>query len=142
MTSLTLEQAIAIARATLEKGREAGYKPLTVAVLDDSGVVKVIHRDDGSSLLRPEIAVGKAWGSLGMGLSSRAIADLAAERPQFAASLAALAQGRVVPAAGGVLIQDDSGDTVGAVGVTGDTSDNDEECALAGIEAAGLRAGR
>jgi uncharacterized protein GlcG (DUF336 family) len=142
VTSLTLEQAVAIARATLEKGREAGYKPLTVAVLDDSGVVKVIHRDDGSSLLRPEIAVGKAWGSLGMGLSSRAIADLAAERPQFAASLAALAGGRVVPAAGGVLVQDGSGDTVGAVGVTGDTSDNDEECALAGIEAAGLRAGR
>lgn len=142
MTSLTLEQAVAIARATLEKGREAGYKPLTVAVLDDSGVVKVIHRDDGSSLLRPEIAVGKAWGSLGMGLSSRAIADLAAERPQFAASLAALAGGRVVPAAGGVLVQNGSGDTVGAVGVTGDTSDNDEECALAGIEAAGLRAGR
>jgi uncharacterized protein GlcG (DUF336 family) len=142
VTSLTLDQAVAIARATLEKGREAGYKPLTVAVLDDSGVVKVIHRDDGSSLLRPEIAVGKAWGSLGMGLSSRAIADLAAERPQFAASLAALAGGRVVPAAGGVLVQDGSGDTVGAVGVTGDTSDNDEECALAGIEAAGLRAGR
>lgn len=142
MTSLTLEQAVAIARATLEKGREAGYKPLTVAVLDDSGVVKVIHRDDGSSLLRPEIAVGKAWGSLGMGLSSRAIADLAAERPQFAASLTALAGGRVVPAAGGVLVQNGSGDTVGAVGVTGDTSDNDEECALAGIEAAGLRAGR
>ncbi len=142
MPSLTLEQAIAIAGATVEKGREAGYKPLTVAVLDTSGVVKVIHRDDGSSLLRPEIAVGKAWGSLGMGLSSRAIADLAAERPQFAASLAALAEGRVVPAAGGVLVQDGSGDTVGAVGVTGDTSDNDEECALAGIEAVGLQAGR
>ncbi len=142
MPSLTLEQAIAIAGATVEKGREAGYKPLTVAVLDASGVVKVIHRDDGSSLLRPEIAVGKAWGSLGMGLSSRAIADLAAERPQFAASLAALAEGRVVPAAGGVLVQDGSGDTVGAVGVTGDTSDNDEECALAGIEAVGLQAGR
>ena len=141
MTSLTLEQAETIARATLEKGRNAGYKPLTVAVLDDAGVIKVVHRDDGSSLLRPEIAVGKAWGSLGMGLSSRAIGELAVERPHFAASLAVLAEGRVVPVAGGVLVQDGSGDTVGAVGVTGDTSDNDEECALAGIEAAGLRAG-
>lgn len=141
MASLKLDQAITIAGATLDKGREAGFKPLTVAVLDDAGVVKVIHRDDGSSLLRPEIAVGKAWGSLGMGLSSRAIAELAAERPQFAASLAVLAQGRVVPVAGGVLVRDESGHIVGAVGVTGDTSDHDEECALHGIEAAGLQAG-
>lgn len=139
MASLTLELSVTIARATLEKGREAGFKPLTVAVLDAAGVIKVVHRDDGSSLLRPDIAVGKAWGALGMGLSSRAIGELAAERPQFAASLAVLAEGRVVPVAGGVLIRDDTGDVVGAVGVTGDTSDNDEECALHGIEAAGLQ---
>ena len=140
--SLTLEQAITIARATLAKGRDAGYKPLTVAVLDESGVIKVVHRDDGSSLLRPEIAVGKAWGALGMGMSSRAIADLAAGRPQFAASLSALAGGRVVPAAGGVLVRNGSGDVVGAVGVTGDTSDHDEDCAVHGIQAAGLQAGK
>ena len=142
MASLTLEQSVTIAQATLEKGREAGYKPLTVAVLDDAGVIKVVHRDDGSSLLRPEIAVGKAWGALGMGMSSRAVGELLAERTQFAASLAMLAGGRVVPVAGGVLIRDGSGDIVGAVGVTGDISDNDEECALHGIEASGLLAGR
>jgi len=142
MASLTLEQSVTIAQATLEKGREAGYKPLTVAVLDDAGVIKVVHRDDGSSLLRPEIAVGKAWGALGMGMSSRAIGELLAERTQFAASLTMLAGGRVVPVAGGVLIRDGSGDIVGAVGVTGDISDNDEECALHGIEASGLQAGR
>jgi uncharacterized protein GlcG (DUF336 family) len=141
LANLTLEQAVSIAEATLAKGREAGFKPLTVAVLDDAGVVKVIHRADGSSLLRPEIAVGKAWGALGMGLSSRAIAELAAERPQFAASLTALAEGKVVPAAGGVLIRNGAGDLLGAVGVTGDISDNDEECAVAGIEAAGLEPG-
>jgi uncharacterized protein GlcG (DUF336 family) len=141
MASLTLEQSITIARATLERGREAGFKPLTVAVLDDAGVIKVVHRDDGSSLLRPEIAVGKAWGALGMGMSSRAIAELVAERTQFAASLTVLAEGRVVPAAGGVLVRDGSGDIVGAVGVTGDISDNDEEAAIHGIEASGLQAG-
>jgi uncharacterized protein GlcG (DUF336 family) len=93
MARLTLEQSITIARATLERGREAGFKPLTVAVLDDAGVIKVVHRGDGSSLLRPEIAVGKAWGALGMGMSSRAIAELVAERTQFATSLTALAGG-------------------------------------------------
>jgi uncharacterized protein GlcG (DUF336 family) len=141
MARLSLRGAIAIAQATLDKGREAGYKPLTAAVLDEGGVVKVVLREDGSSLLRPDIAIGKAWGALGMGLSSRAIADLAAERPQFAASLAALAGGRVVPAAGGVLIRDASGDLLGAIGVSGDISDNDEECALHGIQSAGLEPG-
>src|SRR5918992_2505765 len=139
MAGLSLQQAIAIAQATLDKGREAGYKPLTAAVLDEGGVVRVLLRDDGASLLRPDIAIGKAWGALGMGLSSRAIADLAAERPQFAASLAALAGGKVVPAAGGVLIRDAAGDLVGAVGVSGDVSDSDEECALHGIQTAGLQ---
>jgi uncharacterized protein GlcG (DUF336 family) len=141
VASLTLAQAVRIAEGTLERGRAAGYKPLTVAVLDSGGNVKLVHRDDGSSILRPDIAVGKAWGALGMGLSSRAIADLAAERPQFAASLAALAGGKVVPAAGGVLVRNSEAEVIGAVGVTGDVSDNDEECALYGIERAGLTAG-
>ena len=141
MAGLSLQAAIAFAQATLEKGREVGYKPLTAAVLDEGGTVKVVLRDDGASLLRPDIAIGKAWGALGMGLSSRAIADMAAERPQFAASLAALAGGRVVPAAGGILIHDEAGDLVGAVGVSGDVSDGDEECALHGIQAAGFQPG-
>jgi uncharacterized protein GlcG (DUF336 family) len=139
--ALTLQQAITVAQSTLDKGRDAGYKPLTVAVLDAGGVVRVLLRDDGSSLLRPDIAVGKAWGALGMGISSRAIADLAADRPQFAASLAALAGGRVVPAAGGVLIRDADGHLIGAVGVSGDVSDNDEVCAVHGVEAAGFQPG-
>lgn len=139
MATLTLEQAVTIAEATLASGRAAGYKPLTVAVLDAGGNVKVLHRDDGSDILRPDIAIGKAWGALGMGMSSRALGDLAAERPQFAASLAALAEGKVVPAAGGVLFRDAEGAVIGAVGVSGDVSDNDEECALAGVKAAGLR---
>jgi uncharacterized protein GlcG (DUF336 family) len=138
MRGLTLDDAVTIATSTLEKGRELGYKPLTVAVLDAGGHVKVVHRDDGASLLRPDIAIGKARGALGMGLSSRDIANLAAERPQFAASLAALAGGNVVPAAGGVLVKDEGGDVIGAVGASGDTSDADEECVLHGIAAAGL----
>jgi uncharacterized protein GlcG (DUF336 family) len=140
MATLTLEQAVRVAEATLERGRAAGFKPLTVAVLDAGGNVKVVQRDDGSDILRPDIAIGKAWGALGMGMSSRALGDLAAERPQFAASLAALAEGKVVPAAGGLLLRDGDGIVVGAVGVSGDVSDNDEECALAGVEAAGLTA--
>ena len=140
MSTLTLEQAVTIAAATIERGRAAGFKPLTVAVLDAGGNVKVVHRDDGSDILRPDIAIGKAWGALGMGMSSRALGDLAAERPQFAASLAALAEGKVVPAAGGVLLRNGDGIVIGAVGVSGDVSDNDEECALAGVEAAGLTA--
>ena len=138
MATLTLEQAVRIADATLKRGRAAGYKPLTVAVLDAGGNVKALHRDDGSDILRPDIATGKAWGALGMGMSSRALGDLAAERPQFVASLAALAAGRVVPAAGGVLLRTEDGAVIGAVGVSGDVSDNDEECALAGVKAAGL----
>jgi uncharacterized protein GlcG (DUF336 family) len=138
MPGLTLDQAVTIAAATLEKGRELGYKPLTVAVLDGGGNVKVVHRDDGASILRPDIAIGKAWGALGMGLSSREVANLAAERPQFAASLAVLAGGKVVPAAGGVLIAGKGGEVMGAVGASGDTSDADEECVLHGIAAAKL----
>ena len=138
MASLALAQAITIAEATLDRGRAAGYKPLTVAVLDPGGNVKVLLRDDDSDFLRPDIAIAKAWGALGMGMSSRALGDLAADRPQFMASLAALAEGKVVPAAGGVLVRNPDGAVVGAVGVSGDVSDNDEECALHGVEAAGL----
>ena len=138
MESLTLAQAVGIAERTLEAGRTAGYKPLTVAVLDQGGNLKVLIRDDGSDILRPGIAIGKAWGALGMGMSSRAIADLAAERPQFAQALTTLAEGRLVPAAGGLLIRDTRGEIVGAAGVSGDVSDNDEECARLGIQSVGL----
>ena len=134
MESLTLAQAVAIAEKTLEAGRTAGYKPLTAAVLDSGGNLKVLIRDDGSD-------IGKAWGALGMGMSSRAIAQLASERPQFAGALTTLAAGKLVPAAGGLLIRDSRDEIVGAVGVSGDISDNDEECARLGIQSVGLTTG-
>lgn len=136
---LTLQQANAIVAAALEEGARLGLKPLTVAVLDAGGRLVALQRQDGSSNLRPEIAMGKASGALGLGISSRKIAAMAAERPTFVAALAPLAIDGLVPAAGGVLIAGD-GASIGAVGVTGDTSDNDELCALAGIAAAGLTA--
>ncbi len=137
---LTLQQANVIIAAALEQGARLNLKPLTVAVLDAGGHLLALNRQDGSSNLRPQIAIAKASGALGLGVSSRKIAAMAAERPTFLASLAPLAVDGVVPAAGGVLIAGSGDGTIGAVGVTGDTSDNDEACALAGIAAAGLRA--
>lgn len=137
---ITLNQANTIIAAAFDKGRELGLKPLTVAVLDPGGHLLALHRADGASTLRPEIATGKAAGALAMGLSSRKIGEMAAERSTFIASLAALQPQGLIPAAGGVIVVSDTGEPLGAVGVTGDTSDNDEACALAGIEAAGLTA--
>jgi uncharacterized protein GlcG (DUF336 family) len=140
MPSLTLAQAQTIATEALRKGRELGLKPLTVVVLDAGGHALALLREDGSSNLRPGIATGKASGALALGVSSRKIADMAADRPTFVASLGPISQGGIIPAAGGVIVVDASGANVGAVGVTGDTSDNDEIAALAGIAAAGLAA--
>lgn len=140
MTRIALLQAQTIATATLAKGRELGLKPLSVAVLDAGGHLTAFLREDGSSNLRPQLAIGKASGALALGISSRKIAEMAADRPTFVASLHGLSDQGLVPAAGGVLIMDSSGVVIGAVGVTGDLSDNDEACALAGIAAAGLKA--
>jgi uncharacterized protein GlcG (DUF336 family) len=137
MASLTLDQANRIATAALAKGRELSLKPLCVAVLDPGGHLIALQREDGASNLRPQIATGKASSALGLGVSSRVIGEMAADRPTFIASLAGLADAAIVPAAGGVLVHV-GGSLVGAVGVTGDTSDNDEICALAGIAAASL----
>jgi uncharacterized protein GlcG (DUF336 family) len=134
---MTLDQANRVISAALGKGRELGLKPLCVAVLDAGGTLLAMQREDGASSLRPHIAIGKAAGALGLGISSRKIADMAAERPTFVASLASLAPQGLVPAAGGIIIAGPDA-TIGAVGVTGDTSDNDELCALAGIAAAEL----
>jgi uncharacterized protein GlcG (DUF336 family) len=139
MPSLSLDQANRIIAAALAKGRELGLKPLCVAVLDPGGHLMALQREDGATTLRPQIAIGKAAGALGLGVSSRKIAEMAAERPTFVASLASLAEHGMVPAAGGVLAAAEGG-LVGAIGVTGDTSDNDETCALAGLAAAGLTA--
>jgi uncharacterized protein GlcG (DUF336 family) len=138
---LTLAQATMIVEATLEKGRETSCAPLAVAVLDAGGHLKAFAREDGAGILRPQIALGKAWGALGMGFGSRSFAKRIAEQPgapSFFNALAAMSDGRVVPVPGGVLILDAGREVIGAVGVTGDTSDKDEACALAGIAAAGL----
>ena len=140
MTSITLEQAQTIVAAALAHGKEQVLKPLCVAVLDPGGHLLALARQDGASTLRPQIACGKAGGALSIGISSRKIAAMAAERPSFVASLGSIAPHGVIPAPGGVIVVDGGGAILGGVGITGDTSDNDEAAALAGIAAAGLRA--
>ena len=141
MATLTLDQANAIVAAALARGAALGLNPLSVAVLDAGGHLVAFQRQDNSSIMRFEIAIGKAWGALAMGRSSRGLAQVAAERSAFVNSLMAASGGRVVPVPGGVLVADAAGATIGAVGITGDTSDNDEDCALTSIKAAGLVAG-
>jgi uncharacterized protein GlcG (DUF336 family) len=139
MAELTLDVARKILDAALDKGLEKKLKPLAVMVLDARGCVRISAAQDGTSLLRNEIAHGKAYGALALGMGSRALFQRAQEQAYFIGAVNTLAQGRMVPAPGGVLIQD-GGVLLGAVGISGDTSDNDEACAIAGIEAAGLKA--
>ncbi len=134
--SVSLAKADEIVAAALAKGRELGFEPLTVAVLDAGGHLVALKREDRSGILRPEIAIGKAWGALGMGFGSRELHNRAQKAPHFLNALAAASGGRVVPVPAGVLILD-GGDIIGAVGISGDTSDNDEICCIAGITAAG-----
>lgn len=136
--TITLEAATAIAEATLAHGRAQKMNPLAVAVLDPRGALKAYLADDGTSLLRLDIAFGKAWGTLGMGFAGREFARRSAKAPVFMSALMAASDGRVVPAQGGVLIRNAAGQIVGAVGVTGDTSENDEVCAVAAITKIGL----
>jgi uncharacterized protein GlcG (DUF336 family) len=138
MTELTLELADRIAEEVLAEGRRIGAAPLTVVVLDPGGHIVVAKRSDGSGILRIEIAHGKAYGALGMGLPGRALANRAAQFPMFFTALAAVSAGRMVPVPGGVLIRDPGGRLLGAVGISGDTSDKDEDCAVAAIRAVGL----
>jgi uncharacterized protein GlcG (DUF336 family) len=138
VTPVALAQAIIIVEAALAKGRELGLDPLTVVVLDPGGHVVALQREDGSGILRPQIATGKAWGALGMGFASRELDRRAEAYPVFVAALLGASGGRVVPAPGGVLVRTGDGALVGAVGVSGDASDKDEECAVHGVRAAGL----
>lgn len=138
MTTLNLETALALAQRTLAEGRTRGFAALTAAVLDAGGHVIVLLRDDGSSLLRPQIATGKAWGALGLGFGGRELAQRAAKMPAFFNALSDMSDGRMVPVPGGVLIRDASRALLGAIGVSGDTSDNDEVCAVEAVRAAGL----
>lgn len=140
MSRITLEQANAVIAGAFGTAREMALKPLGVAVLDAGGHLIAWQRQDGASTGRLQLAVGKASGALFLGISSRKIGDMAGERPAFLASLAPIAPGGVVPAAGGVIVVDANGHAIGAVGISGDLSDKDEACTLAGIAAAGLTA--
>jgi uncharacterized protein GlcG (DUF336 family) len=135
---IDLAHATSIVDQALEHGRTLGLPPLTVAVLDAAGCLVSFKREDGSSLLRPEIAQAKAFGALAMGIGSRAIAARASVAPAFVSAVNALAGGRLIPVPGGVLIRSSSKSIIGAVGITGANSDQDEACAVAGIEAVGF----
>lgn len=138
MSDLTLDHARTIIDTALAKGAELGLRPLGVVVLDAGGHPVALVRQDGSSILRTNVAEGKAYGALAMGHGSRFLNAAALERPHFVQSLSGIAGGKMIPVPGGVLIKDQDGRTAGAVGISGDTSDNDEACAVAGIEAAGF----
>jgi hypothetical protein len=137
---LTLAKAQIIAAETLAEGRRLGLAPLACVVLDRGGHILTLLRDENASIYRPEIAMGKAAGCLGMGFGGRELARRAAAMPLFFNGLQATFPSGMLPVPGGVLVRDAEGGLLGAVGVTGDTSDNDELCALAGIAAAGLQA--
>lgn len=139
MNRITLEKANAIIAGAFAKGTEAKLKPLSVAVVDAGGHLIAFQRSDGASFARALISTGKAAGALALGVSSRKLGEMAEERPWFVGAFAASAQHPVIPAAGGVIVAGSDGIAIGAVGVTGDTSDNDEIAALAGIAAAGLQ---
>jgi uncharacterized protein GlcG (DUF336 family) len=137
---LTLEIALKIANKALTAAQEKKLRPLAVIVLDARGSLKAAAAQDGTSLMRSDIAHGKAYGALALGMGSRAIFKRANEQPYFVDALNTMARGALVPVPGGVLIEDETGTVIGAIGISGDTSDNDEACAVAGIEFAGLTA--
>ena len=141
MASLTLEQAQRIIAGALARSREKGFKPMGIAVVDESGNLKSFVREDGASMFRFEIAQAKAWGAVGMGVSSRVLGQRAQDNPNFFVSLAATSQGRFLPQTGAVLIRDGAGNLLGAVGASGGTGDEDELICAAGVEAAGLVSG-
>lgn len=136
-TSLPLDRANAIITEALRLGRAANLLPLTVVVLDAGGKMVAMQCEDGSGIIRFDVAFGKAWGALGMGISSRLIRDRLKERPTFQAALATASGGRLIPVPGGVLVENAEGITIGAVGVSGDTSEKDEYCAIEAIKSAG-----
>jgi len=137
-TSLSLEKSTLIIDEAIRLGRVEGFLPLTVVVLDVGGKLIAVKSEDGSGIMRFDVAFGKAWGALGMGISSRLIRDRLANRPTFQNALAAASNGRLIPVPGGVLVRDSEDFTIGAVGISGDTSDKDEYCAIEGINFAGL----
>ena len=137
MTDLTLAAAQTIVTQTLAHARANNFNPLGIVVLDARGSLKASAAEDGTSLMRWKVAFGKAYGSVAWGAGSKKIEKMAADRPNFFAGVAHLADGGILPVGGGVLIRDSQNRIIGAVGVSGDTSDNDELAASAGIKAAG-----
>ena len=140
MTQLTLAKAQIAITAALEFSRGQKLAPMAVAVLDARGVLKAFAAEEGTALRRADIAIGKAYGALSMGVGSRTLGKRAEERPHFIAAVTHAVGGSMIPVAGGVLIRGDDNSIIGAIGVTGDTSDNDEAAAFAGLAAAGLTA--
>jgi uncharacterized protein GlcG (DUF336 family) len=138
MTALSLDQASDIVDAALGKARELDLRPLTVTILDPGGHPVVVKREDGCGILRPQIAHAKAWGCLGTGQGGAVGARHAARDPSFFAALAAISEGRIASSRGGALIRDKEGNLLGAIGISGDRPENDEACALAGIESVSL----
>jgi uncharacterized protein GlcG (DUF336 family) len=136
---LTLKIAQEIIHTALEEAERRRLKPLAIVVLDGRGSIKASASQDGTSLLREKVAHGKAFGALGLGLGSRAIFNRAQEQPYFVSAVNAIAGGSLVPVPGGVLVKSDGGETLGAVGISGDTSDNDEACAVTAIKAVSLQ---
>ena len=139
-SSLSLAQASAITDHALRLRPQQGMLPLAIGVLDAGGNIVSFRREDGCGVLRHDIAVGKAWASLGMGMATRQIRDRLANRPTFQSALAVASDGRFIPTPGGVLILNAQGQAIGAVGISGDASDKDEFCAIEAIKAAGLLA--
>lgn len=140
MSELTLEKAQTVVGAGLKHARDAKFKPMGIVVLDARGAMVACAIEDNSALRRFEIAHGKAHGCLAMGIGGRAVDARVRERPHFGAALAHVFGGDFVPVPGGVLIRNASGAIIGAVGVSGDTSENDEAAGVAGIKAAGFTA--
>jgi len=138
-TLLPLDKALVIIDEALRLARQENMLPQTVIVLDAGGKIIAVKSEDGSGLVRFGIAMGKAWGALGMGISSRLIAERLGNRPNFLTGVTSASEGRFIPVPGGVLIDDDDGYTIGAVGISGDTSEKDEFCAIGGIQTAGFK---
>ena len=138
MTALTLTQANSIVNAALDRAKELGYLPMAVVVLDDAGHIKAAQRQDGASMFRVDVATGKAWGAVGMGVSSRVLGERAKSNPNFFLSLAATSSGKFLPQPGAVLIKSPDGTVLGAVGASGGTGDEDEAICAHGVQACGL----
>jgi uncharacterized protein GlcG (DUF336 family) len=139
MSELTLAAANTIITTALALARSKGYRAMAVVVLDKSGHVRALQREDGASMFRVDIATGKAWAAVGMGAASRALGERARDNPNFYGALAATAQGKFLAQTGAVLIKNTAGEIIGAVGASGGTGDEDEAICMAGVDAAGLK---